>query len=1050
MGEKLISFNESNLEDAFIALFKEEKYEYVFGEDLKREIEDVILEDDLKNYLLNKYSSEDITLNEVTKIITQIKNISYDSLYETNKKFFEILTEGFNLQRDDKTKADLYINIVDFENIENNLFKFVNQFKIKGFEFRIPDGIVFINGLPLVVFEFKSAIKTNTTIFNAYEQLTVRYARDIPELFKYNAFIVISDGVNNKYGTLFTEYEFFYSWKKINREDNEYEGIDSALSLVKGMFNKSRLLKIINDFIYFPDNTNSDKKIICRYPQYYAVTKLHDNILKNIKPKGEGKGGTYFGSTGSGKSLAMLFLSRILMKDKQLKNPTILLITDRTDLERQLSKLFVNSKNFLGDNKVKKILSRNDLKEELKNRLSGGVYLTNIQKFTEDIDLLSERSNIICISDEAHRSQLNLEATHVYTENGVEKKYGFAKYLHDSLPNAVYVGFTGTPIDETIDVFGEIVDSYTMTDAVEDGIIVNMVYDGRAARVNVDNEKVKEIEDYYKQCAEEGANEYQIEASKKAILNINTIIGDSDRLQSVAEDFIELYEQRIEEQSTVKGKAMFVCASRSIAYEFYKKVINLRPEWAISKYSEEETIYEEEKRTIKKMPKIKMIMTRNKDDEKELYDLLSTKEDRESFADQFKNEKSNFKIAIVVDMWITGFDVPCLDTIFIDKPIKKHTLIQTISRVNRVYEGKEKGLIIDYIGIYKAMNDALRTYTNFEKEKIEDLTPSITIVKDQLSILDSMFYNFNTEQYYEGTALDKLNCLKDAAEYVQITEKTEKMFMRNVKRLKSAYDLCVISDEISKKERDEIFFYTGVRSIIYKLTKGDAPDISKMNRKVIKMVEEAILSDGVEDVLQANKNIHGIDLLSEDYINKINQIPRVNTKIKILERLMRNEIKEYGKVNRVKAKAFSEKLNDLIDFYNRLRNDKQVAEEVFEDVISEIMNLVKEFKEDKCSFESLDISFEEKAFYDILKDVSIKHEFEYPHEKLLHLAKEIKKIVEDNSSYVDWDNREDIKANLKVDLILLLDKNDYPPEYNDEVFSEVFEQAENFKKYAKI
>ena len=408
------------------------------------------------------------------------------------------------------------------------------------FRSRIPDGIVFINGLPLVVFEFKSAIKTNTTIFNAYEQLTVRYARDIPELFKYNAFIVISDGVNNKYGTLFTEYEFFYSWKKINREDNEYEGIDSALSLVKGMFNKSRSLKIINDFIYFPDNTNSDKKIICRYPQYYAVTKLHDNILKNIKPKGEGKGGTYFGSTGSGKSLAMLFLSRILMKDKQLKNPTILLITDRTDLERQLSKLFVNSKNFLGDNKVKKILSRNDLKEELKNRLSGGVYLTNIQKFTEDIDLLSERSNIICISDEAHRSQLNLEATHVYTENGVEKKYGFAKYLHDSLPNAVYVGFTGTPIDETIDVFGEIVDSYTMTDAVEDGIIVNMVYDGRAARVNVDNEKVKEIEDYYKQCAEEGANEYQIEASKKAILNINTIIGDSDRLQSVAEDFIEL------------------------------------------------------------------------------------------------------------------------------------------------------------------------------------------------------------------------------------------------------------------------------------------------------------------------------------------------------------------------------------------------------------------------------------------------------------------------------------------------------------------------------
>lgn len=499
-GGIFISFDESHLETAYIDLFKEENYKYKFGESIKRNIDEVLIEEDFRKYLLNEYSDENITSNEITNIISYIKNISADSLYESNKKFFKVLTEGFILKREDKTKKDLFINIVDFNNVNNNIFKFVNQFKVKGFELRIPDGIIFINGLPLVVFEFKSAIKENTTIFNAYEQLTIRYQRDIPELFKYNAFVVISDGVNNKYGTLFTEYEYFYAWKKINEEDEEFEGIDSAFSLVKGLFNKKTLLEVINNFIYFPDNSNSDKKIICRYPQYFAVTKLHNSVLNNIKPLGDGRGGTYFGATGSGKSLAMLFLARKLMKDSKLKNPTIILITDRTDLEKQLSELFVNSKDFLGDDKVKKILSRDDLKEELGNRASGGVYLTNIQKFSEDINLLSERNNIICISDEAHRSQLNIDGKVVISETGVERKYGFAKYLHDSFPNAVYVGFTGTPIDETIDVFGEIVDSYTMSDAVEDDIIVNMVYNGRAARVNLDHRKVREIEDYYQMC----------------------------------------------------------------------------------------------------------------------------------------------------------------------------------------------------------------------------------------------------------------------------------------------------------------------------------------------------------------------------------------------------------------------------------------------------------------------------------------------------------------------------------------------------------------------
>lgn len=1045
----MISFNEATLEKAFIELFKKEDYEYQKGNSIKRDLYEVLIEEDLKKFLSIQYESEELIADEIYQIINYIKNLSYDSLYETNKKFFEILIGGYTLKRHDKSKNDLLIKFIDFDDVESNIFKFVNQFEIIGLQKRIPDGVVFINGIPLVVFEFKSAIKENTTIFDAYEQLTIRYERDIPDLFKYNAFIVISDGVNNKYGTFFTPYEYFYGWKQIEPDGDEYEGIETAYSLIKGMFSKERLLKIIKDFIYFPDTTHNDIKVICRYPQYFAVTKLYENILKNIKPLGDGKGGTYFGATGSGKSLAMLFLTRVLMRDKKLKNPTILLITDRTDLEKQLSGLFVNSKEFIGDDKVKKIISRADLKEELRNKPSGGVYLTNIQKFSEDIELLSERNNIICISDEAHRSQLNLHERQVITDSGAVRKYGFAKYLHDSFPNAVYVGFTGTPIDETIDVFGNIVDSYTMSDAVEDGIIVNMVYNGRAARVNVDPQKVEDIEKYYEKCAEDGANEYQIEASKKAVLSINSIIGDSDRLQRVAEDFIELYEKRVSENSTVKGKALFVCSTRQIAYDFYKKVIALRPEWTEYKYDDDEHLSDEEKREIKQMPKIKMIMTRHSNDEKEFYELLGSKEDREKDADEFKNDKSNFKIAIVVDMWLTGFDVPSLDTIFIDKPIKKHSLIQTISRVNRVYEGKDKGLIVDYLGIYKAMNEALRLYTNFEKEELEDLTPSIKIVKDEISILDEMFYNFDASKYYEGGDLERLYCLKDAAEFIQVTEESEKSFMGHVRRLKQAYDLCVISEEISEKERDKIFFYTGVRSIIYKLTKGDAPDISRMNSDVSKMVEDAISSDGVEDIFKSEKEIQGIDLLSEDYINKINQIPRKNTKIKILERLLRNEINKFSKVNKLKAISFTEKLNQLIDSYNKLRS-KEDAEGILDDVLDEIADLIAEFNEERESHKELDISIEEKAFYDILKDVSIVHNFEYPHEKLLNLSKEIKLIIEDNSSYVDWENREDIKAKLKVDLILLLEKNGFPPEFNDEVFSEVFEQAENFKKYAPV
>ncbi len=1042
-------FNEHALEMSIMELFKDEEYTYLNGEQIHRERTEVLLADDLKQYLYNRYAQDGITPSEVESILLMLRGIS-GTIYEANKAVSKMICDGFILNREDRTQKDLYIELIDFDTPENNSFKVVNQFEIEGInnQLRIPDGIMFINGIPVVVLEFKSAVKENTTIMDAYTQLTVRYRRDIPELFKYNAFIVISDGANNKYGSFFSPYDFFYAWRKVESEDKDLDGISSLVTMVKGMFRKERLLSVIKDFVYFPDSSDKDLKVVCRYPQFFAANKLFENIKTHLRPDGDGKGGTYFGATGCGKSYTMLFLTRRLMKDTHFRSPTILVITDRTDLDDQLSKQFVSSKKYIGDETVVSIDSRERLRQELQGRTSGGVYLTTIQKFTEDLSLLTDRTNVICISDEAHRSQINLDQKVRVTAEGVERTYGFAKYLHDSLPNATYVGFTGTPVDGTIEVFGGIVDAYTMTESVRDGITVNLVYDVRAARVTLNQQKVKEIEDYYAKCEIEGANEYQIEESQKAVAHIDMIIGDPDRLHAVAEDFIKHYETRVAEGATVAGKAMFVCSNRNIAFALYKIIIELRPAWAKKKICADGVeLSEKNKKELKPIEMIKLVMTRNKDDEKELFDILGTKDDRKEFDRQFKNIKSNFKIAIVVDMWLTGFDVPSLDTIYIDKPIQQHSLIQTISRVNRVYEGKDKGLIVDYIGIKKNMNLALKKYTNFETDEFEEIEQSITIVKDQLEVLAQMFHIFNSSDFFNGTPKEQLHCLNRAVEYVQLSEELETRFMAAVKRMKQAFNLCSSSEKISDEEKSYIHFYCAVRSILFKLTRGDAPDIAQMNARVRELLEGAIQSDGIEELFETGKHI-SVDIFSDEYMDKINAIQLPNTKIKILQRLLTQAIDEFKKVNKIMGIEFADRLKHVIDEYNNRRRDEAYANEVLDDVAEQLAKLLEELKGEKESFKKMGIDFEEKAFYDILKAVARKYEFGYPDDKMIELSKRIKLIVDDKSKYTDWSTREDIKANLQVDLILLLDEFGYPPVTLDDVYKEVLEQAENFKKYA--
>ena len=1052
-------FNEAQLEQAFVELFKKEGYDYVHGGNIVRDSRDVILYDDLREFLRENHQAEGITDDEINRAIAKIETSEGGGVYDENVEAMRMIQCGFPLCRTDPNLPDIYIHLINYEDVDKNIFKFVNQFAIDGDHLRIPDGIVFVNGLPLVVLEFKNAIKQNTTIENAYKQLTKRYRKDISRLFRYNAFVVISDGVNNKMGSLFAPYEFFYGWNKAEANDSVLDGaFDSMFTMMHGLFRKDRLIDVVHNFIFLSDTPKHEDKIVCRYPQYFATTALYNNILRHSKlnPDGDGKGGTYFGATGCGKSYTMLFLAQQLMRSKQLSSPTIVLITDRTDLDNQLAKTFLNATKFIGDKTIVQADSRETLGELLRGRTAGGVFLTTIQKFEEGTGLLSDRANIICISDEAHRSQAGLGMKTTVTDKGVKKKYGFAKYLRDSLPNATYVAFTGTPLDNTLDVFGPIVDRYTMTEAVADEITRKIVYEGRAAKVMIDSSKVKEIEKYYELCRQEGASEYQIEESKKVMTRMDKILNDPDLLANIAADIVEHYEKRVDEGSTVLGKAMIVCSSREIAWNLYQAIAKLRPEWIeVKECVEGETLTEKERKEIKPMPRMAMVITRNKDeDSDELYNLLGNDEYRKTLDKQFKAEKSNFKIAIVVDMWITGFDVPSLDTMYCFKPLQMHTLIQTISRVNRVYPGKEKGLVVDYLGIKRQMNEALHQYGgngDVDGPDLETIEEAVKVVKDELDVIRRMFNRFDWSNYFTGTPLQQLDVLQKAGEYIQQTKELETRFMRHVKKLKGAYDICCNSDNLTTDEDNDIHFFFAIRSIITKLIKGNAPDAVKMNKRVSEMLKDALISDSVEEIAKIGVAADDeIDLLSSDYMKRLDQIPYKNTKVKLMEQLLKQVIESLRKVNKQKGVDFTKRLEDIVKKYNDRSDDAALANDVIDDVVGEMVRLMEEVAEERTAGDSIGLSIEEKAFFDILKSVAEKYGFidSFPDDKLTELAKSIRTMVEEQCDVEDWLNRPDLRATLKMNVIVLLARAGYPPKIRDEVFKEILDQAENFKRHA--
>ena len=1045
-------YYESDYEEAFLELLTENNWNYKCGYDLHREKDDIILIDEFSKYLNDNYGY--LTESEINELVSYLTSSSDQSLYRAMKKTYTNLFKGYNIKREDGT--NLFINFID-QDYDKNYYTAVNQYEYEEYHNRRPDIVLFINGIPVSIIELKNLANEKTTIKDAYDQTHIRYAQDIPSLMKFDFINVISDGANTKYGSLFSSYKFYFKWNSTDGINySNYDGIDSMKQLINGLYSKENIIKILQSYIYFPDNSDNDTMIIPKYYQYYGSEAMFKSILRAFN-NSSSKGGTYWGATGCGKSYIMLFLAKRITTCIELNKPTIVFLTDRNDLDDQLSDNFENAKNYLIDDNSINIPNRKVLKEKLENVPSGGIYLLTIQKFSEDINLLSQRNNIICVSDEAHRTQTNINPKYVLTTQGMKKTYGFAKYLRDSFPNAIYVGFTGTPVDATLNVFGDIICKYTMQQSVADGSTVKIERLSGPREVQLDEKLAEACDKFYALQQKEGANEYQIEESKRKMSKVKVILGSPSRLDIVVKHFIWHYENRCEEGATVNQKAMFVCYDRDIAFEVYKRIKELRPEWFIKRKVAPEYEGQEDRDSIE-CEKVKLICTNGKNDTQELKDLIGTSQDRKKYAKIFKDVKSNFKIAIVVDMWVTGFDVPSLDTMYIDKPLETHNLIQTISRVNRVFEGKSEGLIVDYIGLENSILNAMKLY-NGDLRPINGIESSLTIFKDFLAKTDDLMNDFNFSAFFNKdiTPLQRLDIIQRGVEYVMKTKMRESQFMGYTLRAKKAYNICVGHPDITEDEVARLNYYICIRSVIYKMTKGDTPDATLMNQKIKQLVDRAISSvyDGKDFDFANNKKDDVQNIFSDEFIEKLKQIKYPNTRYQALIKLLKKAISNYSKTNILKASVFSKRLKQVIEKYNT-RNEIDEGEEIIDDFVNdlskEVENIYRDLKKEEQSFKNMDITFDEKAFYDILVEVAKRHNFyeKINEEKYIYLAKEIKKLVSNKSKYTDWTNRQDVKDELQFDVRVLLNKNGYPPEPSTEAYDEIMKQVENFKKFDDV
>ena len=1094
-------FCESEYEYAFITFLEREGWQYLQGNKINRQTrKDVLYSNDLERFLTG--TNPDLLPDEIRSIIDSVRLVGSENDFATLHKVYGWMVSG--IQFTPQNGIPRIISLIDFETPDNNIFRCVNQFTVEYVnngqkQTRRPDVLLFVNGLPLCVIELKNPADANATIYDAWEQINIRYWRDIPHLLHYCPLACISDGVKTRLGTVRTPYEHFYAWRRVNDGDEVSTlPFEETENMVKGVYAPERFLEIFRDYIYFQDSIydSDEREIVCRYPQFFAARRLKQSIVKSVEEK-SGKGGTYFGATGCGKTYTMAFLARQLsLRCPEIGSPTIIMIVDREELQKQGAKLFTKSKEFLNLGEVSVVPSRKKLREELGVRESGGFYICTIQKFCDreddKIGLINDRANIICFSDEAHRTQLEHSKKIQFSKDADENMKAmvskpYAKVLKEAFPQATFVGFTGTPIAETYQTFGNEIDRYTMDQAVADGLTVSIKYHPRIAKVLLDDEKVKQIEAYYKTCADDGATEEDIEASKKAMSSMEVILGEPSRLKRLAVDIHDHYVAACATDPDRVQKAMIVCSSRPIAYELLKIFQDKYPEWFIEKKTADGvSATEEELKELKTMPFMAMVASVGSNDKAEMYNYLGgVKNDKRSDALDvaFKQEKSNFHIAIVVDMWITGFDVPALTYMYNDKPLKKHMLIQTISRVNRKYPGKEYGMIIDYIGIRDNMRTAMKIYggNTSVAPTTDDVEQATAVFREELSVLKDLFAGLDLRPFLnpDGDSSERYRHLSKAAEFVFVsTQEMQSMsnsgksvktvsfktyFLKTVKRMRMAFDICQPSGELGEEESALAQCFMAIAGFVRKMSGTSEVDTEVMNRHVAQMVEEALRYNRVENVLNEGEQE---DIFGPEFLEKLSDVKMPASKLELLIKTLRRQIIEYSKTNQVAAKKFQEMLEKTIAEYHERRKrlsseeagetQEQASEDIIRNATEQALRILQEMNENRESFRKVGLTFEEKAFYDILMSLRDQYNFEYGEDKNFGgvivnskckaLARKIKEIIDTKSSFADWLNNQIVRDQLKFDIKVCLVKNGYPPQYSPEVFKKVMEQVENFEE----
>lgn len=999
-----INFTESSYEEAIIELFTNElEYNYLAGPNIERDYSKVILEDILRKHLkIINPKADKLAIDEAMR---KVLNADSPNLIENNKIFHEYLTSGISVNYYKNGNKSDHIWLIDYNegNTNNNSFIICNQFTVDDIQVKRPDVIIFLNGLPLIVMELKSCSREETDTSEAFLQIR-NYQKAIPLLFTYNSFCVISDMIETKAGSITADEDRYMRWKSIDgsKEDNREASFET---LFKGMFDKGRLLNILQNFILFLGKKEDEpKKILTGYHQFYAVHKALVTTRKAVDSNG--KGGVFWHTQGSGKSLSMVFYSAMLLEP--LNNPTLVILTDRNDLDDQLFNTFSLASQHLRQIPVQ-AKSRAHLKELLNGREAGGIIFTTMQKFEEDIDELSDRRNIVLIADEAHRSQYGLEAK-VDKETG-KVRYGMAKYIRDALPNATFIGFTGTPIDltdrSTREIFGDYIDIYDMTQSVEDEATRPIFYESRVMQLKLDKHILDRIDREYEDMSDE-AEPYHIARSQKELGQMSAILGADETINELCNDIITHYEDR---DHILKGKAMIVAYSRPIAMKIYKKILKLRPGWN---------------------EKINIVMTKDNSDPEDWFDIIGDKRARDEFGKQFKSPEDKLKICIVVDMWLTGFDVPCLNTMYIYKPMRGHTLMQAIARVNRVYGEKEGGLVVDYVGIASALKQAMKDYTsrdetNFGNNNISE--SALPKFMEKLEICRDLFYGLDYGEFFGKSNLARARIIANGIDFIFSDEEKKKIYLKEAGALRQAETLC--RSLLDEKIRMETAYFEAVRSSVAKVSGTGKLNIGEINERINELLKASIHSEGIVNVFEDSTEF---SIFDSEYLKSIQKMKQKNLAAEMLQKLLEDSIKDYKRTNLVKSELFSEKMKKLMKKYrNGLITNTEVVEE--------LLKLAEEIRKAKDEGSDLGLNSEELAFYDAITRPENIKDF-YSNQQLIDMTHELTEMLRKNRT-IDWQLKDQARARMRSMIKRLLRKYKYPPEDQKAALDMVLKQAEN-------